>query len=235
MPSAKQADIASACCLIGFLAVSAGVVLGASRSWDWATVAALARARADLFARSPQLWGVIEWLNGAISQVGSAPAVLAISGVAALWLALRGVAGWALVPLAWLPLTALEVGLKLAVGQPLIGRALHGVRFALPRPEPIDYAALADPLGAFPSGHAMRSAFVFALGATMLWRRGDIPARLAAVICLALGLLFAVSRVYHRWHWPSDVAAGVLLGVAIALPLGARLCALMAAKSEGRR
>jgi undecaprenyl-diphosphatase len=59
----------------------------------------------------------------------------------------------------------------------------------------------------FPSGHAASSfAAVFALRASgsRLW----IPA-------LVLALLIAFSRLYLYVHWPSDILAGAVLGIAL--------------------
>ncbi|MFK0253787.1 phosphatase PAP2 family protein [Streptomyces sp. NPDC090445] len=80
-------------------------------------------------------------------------------------------------------------------------------------PDPVDAAHFA----AFPSGHAMTAAAVCGMllwllppSAPKAWARGAWV--LAAVSVLGVGF----TRVYLGVHWPSDVLAGWLLGVALA-------------------
>ncbi|MGK5630407.1 phosphatase PAP2 family protein [Streptomyces sp. URMC 123] len=66
----------------------------------------------------------------------------------------------------------------------------------------------------FPSNHATIAA-ALAVGAVFAWRR-------IAVWALPLAVLMAASRVFVGVHYPHDVAAGLLLGAAVAA-LGAVL------------
>ncbi len=82
--------------------------------------------------------------------------------------------------------------------KPLVGRVRPS--FALPEARVL-YEATSP---AFPSGHAI---VAFACAA-VLWRYD----RRAGVAALAVATLVGVSRIYVGNHWPSDVAAGALIG-----------------------
>jgi undecaprenyl-diphosphatase len=87
------------------------------------------------------------------------------------------------------------------------------LKLLIQRPRPPDPALLpflalpTDP--ALPSGHAART-FAAACLVGRLSRRLAPPA-------LALAAAIGYSRIYLRFHFPSDVAAGAILGVGIAL------------------
>ena len=68
----------------------------------------------------------------------------------------------------------------------------------------------------FPSGHSA-AAFAFATGASREW-----PALAPALTPLAAGV--AYSRVYTGVHYPSDVAAGILIGIGSGLLVRGRSC-----------
>lgn len=150
-------------------------------------------------------------LNGAGNPVLD-PVMVAVSvlGMSVLTL------GWA-VPL-WLARRrreAIDLLVLLAVAEALV--FVLKVAFAVPRPTigtilavPLD--DVSDP--AFPSGHATR-AFAVALFLSLRTRDWRWGAPL-----FAYAALVAVSRVYVGVHWPSDVLAGALLGLAWAFEFG---------------
>jgi undecaprenyl-diphosphatase len=88
--------------------------------------------------------------------------------------------------------------------------AIHGPKaaFARPRPEAGSAVPLPDSYS-FPSGHALTAVVVFGLLAA-LWGR-----RVGYVAAAALALAIGASRVVLNVHYPSDVAAGFLLGLTI--------------------
>ena len=71
----------------------------------------------------------------------------------------------------------------------------------------------------FPSGHALMTPVVYLTLATII-ASGETRPHLKAIlpICAALVIVaVGISRVYLGVHWPTDVLAGWLLGLAIAL------------------
>ena len=88
--------------------------------------------------------------------------------------------------------------------------AIHGPKavFARPRPDAGSGVPLPDSYS-FPSGHALTAVVVFGLLAALWGRRPGYVA--AGALALAIG----ASRVVLNVHYPSDVAAGFLLGLTI--------------------
>ena len=69
-----------------------------------------------------------------------------------------------------------------------------------------------EPFSSFPSGHATGS-FAFAASITVeAARRWPEHAKLVGALAYGGAFLDGVSRVYRDTHWPSDVAAGALIG-----------------------
>ena len=97
------------------------------------------------------------------------------------------------------------------------------------RPRPDIIPALAEAAGyGYPSGHSFGAAAVYVCLGVLLGRylastgqRVVLFAVLGAVV-LAVGL----SRIYLGVHWPTDVAAGICLGTAWAVGVGATSLAL---------
>lgn len=95
----------------------------------------------------------------------------------------------------------------------LIGNLLLKPLIARPRPCWLDETVLlltASPGDySFPSGHSL-SAFIAAVILLRYDKRFGVPA-------LILAVLIAFSRLYLFVHFPSDVLAGILLGIGIGL------------------
>lgn len=87
--------------------------------------------------------------------------------------------------------------------------------FGRPRPEVIAWGTHAMS-SSFPSGHAMNSVIVYgtvAYLAARLQKRGGART-LTLLVALVLIVLVCVSRLYLGVHYPSDVAAGLVIGFA---------------------
>jgi len=126
-----------------------------------------------------------------------------------------------LVPLALICCFALaRAGLRreaLAVALSLGGAMLLSdlIKLLVSRPRPPVEHLQGVTGSSFPSGHATQaSAFWFSLVLVLRATGGSRTAiRLAAAIALVLVVAVAASRVYLGVHYPSDVVAGILLGI----------------------
>lgn len=188
--------------VVGFAAFAVIALLVQARLLIGIDLAA-AQAKQILICRPLDIWSTIVGI--AIS--GEFSVVYGAIGVVLLWRA--GLGRWSLAPMAFLALVAIEVGLKLVILQPAVPPEYY--RGA--------YYPLADISlqGTFPSGHAIRAAFLCAFAAILLARRGGFVGLLWSVALGLLALLMSLSRVYMGYHWLSDVVAGMILGVALAL------------------
>jgi len=149
--------------------------------------------------------GVLDFLMPKITLLAEYGIVFILTGIVLLLWKPRRASGAAL-------LFALSCGL-------IIGNLLLKNLIARPRPCWLDSSvALLVPMPhdySFPSGHALHSA----IAATVLLyydRRIGIPAAVVAV-------LVAFSRLYLYVHYPTDVIAGAVLGIAIGL-LAVTIC-----------
>lgn len=94
----------------------------------------------------------------------------------------------------------------------LVGNSLLKPLIARPRPcwlDPSMALLISTPQDySFPSGHTLSST----IAATVLWQSGN---RLLGGGGVALAVLMALSRLYLYVHFPSDILAGVVLGILI--------------------
>lgn len=136
-----------------------------------------------------------------ITMLGDTRVTLPVAVAVLLWLAWRR---------AWLPLAGLAAAVSAAVAfVPLMKLAVHRLR-------PIELYAGADGFS-FPSGHATINAVFYAIVAYLIahglarWAQAATYAAFGGMV-----LLIGLSRIYLGAHWPSDVAAGLLFGAAVA-------------------
>ena len=87
--------------------------------------------------------------------------------------------------------------------------------FFIDRPRPaVPHLDEAPPTSSFPSGHtAAAVCFYGSIAAIVLWHSRNRWLTAATVLlCAAIPLTIAGSRVYRGMHYPTDVMAGALLG-----------------------
>ena len=147
----------------------------------------------------------IPWLEAAMLELtflGTGTVVLMIAGVAGLFLALTR------------QRMAAALLLWSTIGAILLNNILKSA-FSRPRPELFTWGTHVRTTS-FPSGHAMSAAAIYGTIAFLAARlarqrrtRIAIHAGAAIVVCLV-----AASRVYLGVHYPTDVAAGLLVGLA---------------------
>ena len=82
----------------------------------------------------------------------------------------------------------------------------------LPRRRPTAALSCAP---SFPSGHAMAGVAVYGVALDIAGRFSWNSQPLISTTALLFGLLIGLTRVARGQHWPSDVAVGLALGLAI--------------------
>lgn len=145
-----------------------------------------------------------EWLERLMLEVtmlGTWIVVLSIVGVAALFL--------------WLTQHRYSALLLLVATAGGIGlNNILKIGFARPRPQVFEWATHVSS-SSFPSGHAMSSAVVFITVAYLAARLQKTHVARLATLTVAGIIVAAIcfSRMYLGVHYPSDVLAGVIIGL----------------------
>jgi undecaprenyl-diphosphatase len=181
---------AAALGIVGFAWVAARVVSGRTQAFDDAALALVGRHR-------------IPWLESTMLEVtllGTGIVVMAIAAIAGVFLALtRHRASATLLLASTVGAIALNSVLKAA--------------FDRPRPRVFEWQTHVVTTS-FPSGHAMSAAAVYATVAFLVARlQARRSARLATILAAVLvTAAIGFSRIYLGVHYPSDVAAGIIVG-----------------------
>jgi undecaprenyl-diphosphatase len=105
--------------------------------------------------------------------------------------------------------------LIIATGGGLVLNGLLKVGFNRPRPQVFTWGTHAVS-SSFPSGHAMSSVIVYGTVAYLAARlQGNVRSRVFTLVFAAvIILLICASRLYLGVHYPSDVLAGLIIGLA---------------------
>jgi len=189
------------CGLGGWLLLSALILSGATSGFDAAAAT----------AEGTTLRHVIDAVFPLVATLWSPELCLLYGAIGSLMLWRRGAGRWALAPLAFTLLVPLEVALKLWVLRPEMPDLLK----EWPGYPVANIPGLGG--GSVLNGSAMRTGFLCALAALLLWRRGGRAGRWASLGFLLLMLFTSFLRVYGRYHWLSNELASQLLGVALAV------------------
>ncbi len=143
------------------------------------------------------------WLTGfmfTLSVIGSWKVMFPVVALLFVWLLIRRSRGDGLILVA-------------AVAGASIINILLKLLFQRPRPSPL-WALAHETSFSFPSGHSVTAMAFYGTVAFLLWRRVESRVARAAIVITTILLILGTgaSRVYLGVHYPSDVAAGFLVG-----------------------
>ena len=139
------------------------------------------------------------------------------------WALLTAAGGLILVPIGIILVVGLllvgQVRMAIVVATALILAAVSTelVKLLIARPRPPGEPLVVAPGYSFPSGHTLNSTVTYGLVALVAWRsRLPLPVRrvLVGALVVLIGLV-GLSRIALGVHYPSDVLAGWLAGIAI--------------------
>lgn len=152
----------------------------------------------EIIRRLPRSW---DPFFITVTQLGDPITVCLIAG---------GIGAWAMAHHSLrLVLSAAAIPATLMVG--------YGLKLLFERARPVldlGYNLRLDSFS-FPSGHSSGSMIAYGLLAYLAWQTLPAPWNIIAAVILALvPIAVGISRVYLGVHYPSDVLAGWLLGLA---------------------
>ena len=177
---------------VAFVALASEVREGETQGFDEAVIRWMADQHSPLIDRF-----MLE-----VTALGTGMTVLMIVVIAALFLTL----------------TQHKYSAILLVVATTGGLVLNGIlKLGFDRPRPSVFIPAVDTVSSsFPSGHAMSSAIVYGTVAYLAARlhRRRWARWLVMFFALVVIVLISVSRMYLRVHYPSDVLAGVIIGLA---------------------
>ena len=191
------------------LLVVAGAAIAVLGTWAFAEIAEeMQEGTVQPFDEAVMQWASehrISWLETLLIELtvlGDWVVVFVVVGVAALFLSLAH-RRWSVILLLVANIGGIAISLALKQG------------FARPRPQFFDWG---DPVitASFPSGHASNAAIAYGTIAYLIARlHPRRVVRYAIMIASALLItLVSLSRIYIGVHYPSDVVAGLMFGVA---------------------
>jgi undecaprenyl-diphosphatase len=175
-----------------FVKFASHVSSGATQVFDDRVLEWLAQYRSPLFDRA-----VLE-----VTFLGTGTVVLVVVAISGMFLWLSNHKYSALL-------------LLISTSGGLILNHLLKAGFSRPRPQIVEWGTVALS-SSFPSGHAMSAAVVYGTVAYLAGRlqRRRFSRVLTMAIAFLVIVLISVSRLYLGVHYPSDVLAGVIIGLA---------------------
>lgn len=182
-----------------FLAIFTAVRIGEIQAFDEWTLVAM-RDSADLGRAIGPAW--LTQLAVMVTMLGSDLILTAVVLLGAVWFQFRGDRkALRLLLLAGIGGLFLLLSLKFSIGRP--------------RPEIVPWLTTAD-AWSFPSGHAMMTMSVFVTLAVLVGRglSSQRIRTLLILVAIALSISAGLTRIFLAVHYPSDVLAGWMVGLA---------------------